>query len=318
MANYMETLHNNYEAYMRSVSSYKRISKEREKELSKIINNSKDMKAIEKAKEELITSNLLLVVKWANHYFAKYPYAMSQMDMISVGNLGLISSANLYRHTKASFGTYASIGIRRNILRAIKSSNLVRFPDHHSYYWGKMCDLEDKYKGKLNDDIIIKELNISSDFLDRLKNSYHKGTVSLESLHSDRDTNESNWEDHIADHTQEGKAQKQEGEDFLKHYFNFLDNKRRKTIECIYLQSFSYSETAKVLKMSTARIGQIHKSAINMLRKKIMDDVHKGKALVSPHLLLMLREMEKEKKEKADEHDKHIKALMASHKHLLR
>jgi len=51
-----------YERYIKSIKKYERITKDQEKDLSRIIQSSEDQKEVDKATKELVEANLFLVV----------------------------------------------------------------------------------------------------------------------------------------------------------------------------------------------------------------------------------------------------------------
>ena len=110
--------------YLKEIGAIPLLSTERETELAvKMFNGD------ESAKNELVESNLRLVVSIAKRYVGK---GMFFLDLIQEGNLGLIKAVDKFDYTKGyKFSTYATWWIRQAISRAIADqSRTIRIPVH--------------------------------------------------------------------------------------------------------------------------------------------------------------------------------------------
>ena len=111
--------------YLTEISRIPMISPEQEVELAQTIRRGG--KAGEKAKEKLVSANLRFVVSVAKQYQHQ---GVSLSDLISEGNVGLITAADKFDETRGfKFISYAIWWIRQSILQAIADySNMVRRP----------------------------------------------------------------------------------------------------------------------------------------------------------------------------------------------
>lgn len=112
--------------YMKDIEDIPRISTKREIELSNLIHNGTD-KEKEEARNELILSNLRLVVK-VSHDFKRY--GMGFADIVAEGNRGLVIAADRFLPGKgAKFSCYATWWIKQSIRKALaEQCHTIRIP----------------------------------------------------------------------------------------------------------------------------------------------------------------------------------------------
>jgi len=84
---------------------------------------------LEKAKTEMVLSNLRLVVDFAKHYNGR---GLSLLDLVQEGNIGLMKAAERFDYRRGfKFSTYATWWIRQGITRALADqSRTIRIPVH--------------------------------------------------------------------------------------------------------------------------------------------------------------------------------------------
>jgi len=110
--------------YLKEIGKFPLLTAEQEVELAKRI-----MKGDQKAKEELVRSNLRLVVNIAKRYVGR---GLSLLDLIQEGNIGLLKAVEKFDYTKGyKFSTYGTWWIRQAITRAIADqARTIRIPVH--------------------------------------------------------------------------------------------------------------------------------------------------------------------------------------------
>ncbi|MBE6124332.1 MAG: RNA polymerase sigma factor RpoD [Erysipelotrichaceae bacterium] len=122
--------------YLKEIGKVSLLNKDREIELAELIEKGakEDATEFDKiqadiAKNELIQSNLRLVVSIAKHYVGR---GMHLLDLIQEGNVGLIRASSKFDSTKGfKFSTYATWWIRQAITRAIADqARTIRIPVH--------------------------------------------------------------------------------------------------------------------------------------------------------------------------------------------
>ena len=102
--------------YLAELSRYRVLSREEEFEVAKKVYENKDRDAA----QQLIISNLRLVVKISLEYYNTY---LNILDLIQEGNVGLLHAVKKYNPYKGTkFSTYASFWIRAYILKHIMDS----------------------------------------------------------------------------------------------------------------------------------------------------------------------------------------------------
>jgi RNA polymerase primary sigma factor len=113
---------NSMRLYFEDISSSQPLSRDREVELAQRIQDGD-----EEARDELVKANLRFVVDVAKNYQNR---GLDLSDLISAGNLGLLTAAERFDGTKGyKFISYAVWWIRQSILQSIaEQGRLVRLP----------------------------------------------------------------------------------------------------------------------------------------------------------------------------------------------
>ncbi len=109
-------------SYLTEVSNIPMLTSKEESELSKIIQETGDRKAIDK----LVTANLRFVISVAKQYNSRAPL----IDLIQEGNAGLIKAAERFDETRGfKFISYAVWWIRQSIMQYLsENQRKIRLP----------------------------------------------------------------------------------------------------------------------------------------------------------------------------------------------
>jgi len=169
--------------YFEEISKYPTLTKEEEKELFLEYSLKKDPKI----KEQLINSNLKLVVSVAKRYYEKTKtYIVDFLDLIQDGNEGLMKAVEKYDVTLGfKFSTYATWWIRQTITRAVYCNyKMVRIPVHMADFSNKVLKYINEQsikKGqKPNLEELTEHFKVSEEKINIVLNLYNKTPISLD------------------------------------------------------------------------------------------------------------------------------------------
>lgn len=260
--------------YIDSISIYKILSQDEEINLAKRIKEGE-----QDARDELINSNLRLVVYIAKNYTNK---GLSYLDLIQEGNLGLISAVDKFDYTKGyKFSTFATYLIRQSILQALyQNSHIIRIPQYLLEDLKKISDAEKKLTNILSrkptNEEIAKELNyeFSAKKIDEIK-SYDAQTISLDKKIGDNETTISDFiQDDLNDDPYQftNKILNYENIDKL---LSILTDREKEVIQYRYGlkddKKYSLIEIGKIFNISSERVRQIEEKALSKLKQYLKD-----------------------------------------------
>lgn len=190
----------NLNKYLKEIDEIPLLTPEEEYELAKRSSNG-DNNALKKLEE----ANLKLVVFIAKKY---KPHGMDFLDLIQEGNIGLLKAAKAFDFSKGfRFSTYATKWIRKSISLSLKTkSNTIRIENHMFDNVRNYCNFKTNYIKRYgvepDDEIVMQELNVSSEVLKNMKLSIIKQNVfSLEEPINNADEEQSILLDYVPDKT---------------------------------------------------------------------------------------------------------------------
>ncbi|MDP6523668.1 MAG: sigma-70 family RNA polymerase sigma factor [Kiritimatiellia bacterium] len=274
-----------YDRYMNDIVHFERITPKREQELSKTILTSRSHKRIEKAVNELVQANLLLVVHCLKD-FSKYlesPGArITHMDLIAEGNIGLMKAARNFdarhgsedaekRTSRIRFSTYACKSIKNAMRRALKLSRFIHIPEHHFSYWGKIKAMEEEHGETLTNDMLQKDLGVGAAKLGMLKQSQNSATALLDDLPQESG---GAWSDFMEDKNCMNPRSEVERSDlrgYLEKEIQHLPERTQRMVTMMYLdpERTTFADLSKIFGVSKERCRQVCAQGLKALRLRV-------------------------------------------------
>lgn len=259
-----------FSLFLKDISRYPTLTTEEENALLQRIANGDIL-----AKDQFIKSNLRLVVSIAKRYKSS---SLDLSDLVQEGTLGLMRSLDSFDLSKGvKFSTYAVFWIRKAISKCIiNTERLIRIPER---MWQLIASYQkyqnDFYKNNNRyptDKEIIAEMQISNSDLERIRSMNFNYT----SLNLPTDSDDADSDELIDILSDSSSITESIFFDSLKAKLLLdllsdtnLNDREKKVIILCYGSDEKPTQKVmgKALHVSSERIGQIHKSALDKLRK---------------------------------------------------
>lgn len=144
------------QSYLREIGKISLLNASQEKELAKRVDAGD-----EEARQQLIRSNLRLVVSIAKKYINRSPN-LTILDLIQEGNIGLARAVEKFDYSKGfKFSTYATWWIRQAITRALADqTRIIRIPVHMIETLSKYSQVRRRLAQDLGRDPLPEEIAV--------------------------------------------------------------------------------------------------------------------------------------------------------------
>lgn len=226
-------------------------------------------RAGKRSMDRMVESNLRMVVSIAKKYSGQ---GVPLEDLIQEGNLGLVTACEKFDPERGyCFSTFSYWWIRQGMTRCLaNSSRLIRIPCNTSELVRKLRRVQMQWQGTYGRLPTPQEL---ADELDqpvtRVKIALDAAAMQPRSLDQLVTEDGSPLGDLIAadnDQDPDQQLERQLQEDRLMEALQILPDLERLTMEALLLERLSQREVAQRLQLSSARVGQLQRKAVNRLR----------------------------------------------------
>ena len=256
-------------AYLNSISKIPLLTQEQEQELGKRL-----ARGDKKAREELIQSNLRLVVSIAKKYNGKST-KISFLDLIQEGNIGLMKAVDKWDYSLGyKFSTYATWWIKQSISKALlDQSRAIRIPVHIIEKLSKLAKITNELTIELGREPLIKE--IAERMGEEEKNIKEWRAIVKDPISIDQTINEDDDAtigDLVADDTIDNPIEDIHNQEVTKRVTDVLSTLETREADVIRrrfgigMRAQTLEEVGQDYGLSKERIRQIEEKAMRKLR----------------------------------------------------
>lgn len=214
-------------------------------------------------REELVLQYLSLVHLIAGRVAISLPAYADRDDLISSGFFGLLDAIERYDPVRGNkFETYAGVRIRGAILDSLRAKDWlpVSLRQKIRKYEKTVSQLEGALGRAATDQEVAKELGITVQELDILVNQMNVATIVPLETYVKNETPQ------VEVDTPSEYLEAKEVQESLAQAIEKLPEKEKLVVSLYYYEEMTLKEISLILKLSEARISQLHTKAVFRLR----------------------------------------------------
>lgn len=256
-------------SYLSEIRTIPLLTAQQEIDLSRKIK-----KGDERARKDMIRSNLRLVINIAKRYIH---LGIPFLDLIEEGNIGLMKAVDKFNPRKGfRFSTYAAWWIKQSITRSIsEQGKMIRVPVYMNELIAKWKKTKEQLTQKLRraptDEEIAKKMRITKSKREQISIWLSTTTSSLETPIGEE--SESQVQDLVADETAappDARIEHLFDKERVSNLLDIMDEREREILDMrfglIDGKPQTLAEIAAKFKVSRERVRQIEDEALKKLR----------------------------------------------------
>ncbi len=220
--------------------------------------------------DKLVADHMHIVRKIAWHMYGRVGRMVEVDDLLQVGYMGLIDASRRYQpKAGASFASYAAIRVRGSIVDFLRDNASVCRSTivMQQKVRAATAKLEQALMRTPEKEEVAAELSIEVGELEEWETRFAASQVkSLDELYTDQSKLFSD-----GSKTAEDQLQHQQMKVLLRRALGKLPEREALLLQLYYVEELNVYEIAKVLGVTTGRVSQIKKAAVERLRKFIAE-----------------------------------------------